>query len=139
MPFWQSQHRATSPFAGSLPSRAAPKTQAYLINAQAGSNPLARQLDLWLTPAGSSRPIHTYDIDMTKMLHAVIISDDFRVYIHAHPQLEPSGHFLSMQTLPKPGLYHLYADGEPSGAGQQVFRFDLPAGRPCRTIRPRVI
>ena len=31
---------------------------------------------------------------MTKMLHAVIISDDFRVFIHAHPQLEPSGHFL---------------------------------------------
>jgi hypothetical protein len=105
-----------------------PKTDAYLVNAQVGSNLLARQFDLWLTAAGASAPIHTYDIDMTKMLHAVIISDDFRVFIHAHPQLEPSGHFLSAQTLPQAGLYHLFADGEPSGAGQQVFRFDLTAG-----------
>ena len=76
---------------------------------------------------------------MTKMLHAVIISDDFRVFIHAHPKLEPSGHFLSAQTLPQPGLYHLFADGEPSGAGQQVFRFDLMAGRRCRTTRANAI
>jgi hypothetical protein len=32
--------------------------------------------------------------------------------------------------LPKTGLYHLYADGEPSGVGQQVFRFDFNAGPP---------
>ncbi|HTA38052.1 MAG TPA: hypothetical protein VK760_03190, partial [Candidatus Acidoferrales bacterium] len=106
------------------------KTDAYLINGQSGAGPLGRKLDLWLTPEGASSPIRTYDVDMTKMLHAVIISDDFRTFIHAHPQLEPNGHFHSTQTMPHPGLYHLYADGEPAGAGQQVFRFDLAAGPP---------
>jgi len=113
------------------------KSEAYLISSQAGSNPLARKLDLWLTPAGASTPIHTYDVDMTKMLHAIIISDDFRVFIHAHPQLERDGHFLSTQTLPQPGLYHLYADGEPSGFGQQVFRFDFAAGPPMPNAQRR--
>jgi hypothetical protein len=107
-----------------------PKTDAYLVNAQAGSDGLTHKFDLWLTPSGSSAPIRSYDVDMTKMLHAVIISDDFRVFIHAHPQLEPSGHFLSTQTLPRFGGYHLYADGEPAGFGQQVFRFDFSAGPP---------
>ena len=51
-----------------------------------------------------------------KAANVVIISDDFRVFIHAHPQLEPSGHFLSAQTLPQPGLYHLFADGDISVA-----------------------
>jgi hypothetical protein len=104
------------------------KTEAYLFSGQAGSNPLVRKLDLWLTPQSSQAPIRSYDVDMTKMLHAVIISDDFRVFIHAHPQLEPGGHFLFTQTLPQRGLYHLYADGEPTGVGQQVFRFDFNAG-----------
>jgi hypothetical protein len=106
------------------------KSSAYLINGQAGADPRSRRLDLWLTPAGSSVPIRSYDLDMTKMLHAVIIGDDFRVFIHSHPQLEPGGHFLSEERLPHLGAYHLYADGEPSGLGQQVFRFDLQAGPP---------
>ncbi len=75
-------------------------------------------------------PIHSYDVDWTKMLHAVIISDDFRVFIHDHPELDSSGHFHSAQTLPQLGLYHLYADSEPSGLGQQVFRFGVTAGPP---------
>jgi hypothetical protein len=129
--FWASSAQGSDALRGVFALQGGtPKTDAYLINAQAGSNPLQRQLDLWLTPAGASTPIQTYDVDMTKMLHAVIISDDFRVFIHAHPQLEPSGHFHSTQTLPQRGLYHLFADGEPSGAGQQVFRFDLTAGPP---------
>lgn len=127
--FWAAGALGSEPLRGVFALQGgAPKTDAYLINGQAGTDPLARQLDLWLTPSDASTPIHTYDIDMTKMLHAVIISDDFRVFIHAHPQLAPSGHFLTAQTLPQPGLYHLFADGEPSGAGQQVFRFDLLAG-----------
>ena len=129
--FWAAGAWGSEPLRGVFALQGGtPKTDAYLVNAQAGTDPLVRQLDLWLTPSGASAPIRTYEVDMTKMLHAVIISDDFRVFIHAHPQLEPSGHFLSAQTLPQPGLYHLFADGEPSGAGQQVFRFDLLAGPP---------
>jgi hypothetical protein len=106
------------------------KTNAYLINGQTAAGARTRRIDLWLTPADSSVPIRSYDVDMTKMLHAVIVSDDFRVFVHAHPQLEPTGHFIAVQSLPQAGGYHLYADGEPAGVGQQVFRFDLQAGAP---------
>jgi hypothetical protein len=107
-----------------------PKTSAYLVNGQKGSDELSRRLDLWLTPAGLNAAITSYDVDMTKMLHAVIIGDDFRSFAHVHPQLEPGGHFVSEQRFAHRGLYHLYSDGEPSGLGQQVFRFDLQAGQP---------
>ena len=110
-------------------------TNAYLVNGAAGTGDRTQRLDLWLTPKGSSVPIRSYEVDMTKMLHAVIISDDFRVFIHAHPQLEPNGHFISEQHLPQTGGYQLYADGEPAGVGQQVFRFDLQAG-PALPERP---
>ncbi len=31
-------------------------------------------------------------------------------------------------TVPRPGLYHIYADAVPHGYGHQVFRFDVPFG-----------
>jgi hypothetical protein len=128
---WTAVARSEAPLHGVFALQGgSARTNAYLLNGQGTGGVLSRHLDLWLTPKGSDVPIRSYDVDMTKMLHAVIISDDFRVFIHAHPQLEPDGHFISQQQLPRRASYHLYADGEPSGVGQQVFRFDLLAGPP---------
>jgi hypothetical protein len=104
------------------------KTAGYLSATQAGANPVARDLDFWLTPLHSSVPIQAYNVDMTQLLHGIIISDDFKTFIHAHPQARPDGHFALQQMLPAQGLYHLYIDGQPTGIGQQVFRFDFTAG-----------
>jgi hypothetical protein len=104
------------------------KTRGFLSAAQIGSNPLSRDLDFWLTPLQSSVPIQSYDVDMTQLLHGIIISNDFKTFIHAHPQARPDGHFALQQMLPAQGLYHLYIDGQPTGIGQQVFRFDFQAG-----------
>jgi hypothetical protein len=109
-------------------------TKAYLVAGPAASDPLALRFDLWMTPLDSRAAIRSYDVDMTKMLHAVIVSDDFTTFVHAHPKLEASGHFVAELRLPKPGAYQLFADGEPSGVGQQVFRFEVgtPSGDPSR-------
>ncbi len=103
------------------------RTAGYL-DAVPGSRPNTWKLDFWMTPKNGGAPIRAYDLDMTKLLHVIIVSDDFKTFIHVHPQFVPNGHFVLDQTLPHPGLYHLYSDGRPSGIGQQVFRFDFQAG-----------
>ncbi|MGC1335303.1 MAG: hypothetical protein WA812_07975 [Candidatus Cybelea sp.] len=105
-----------------------PKAEGYLTAGELSSDPLNRRLDTWMTPLGSGVAIRTYDVDMTKLLHMIIVSDDFRTFLHVHPVLGPSGHFLLNQRFPDQGLYHIYIDARPTGFGQQVFRFDLGLG-----------
>jgi len=112
------------------------KTSAYLVADRAGADPLAQRFDLWMTPLGSGAAISSYETDMTKLVHVLIVSDDFSVFIHDHPEIAPGGHFVFEQRLPKLGLYHVYADGRPEGDGQQVFRFDLQAGAPAASTAP---
>jgi len=107
-----------------------PQTVGYLSAQQIGNDPLDRRLDIWMTKSGSTVPIRAYDVDMTKYLHLVIVNDNFTMFLHLHPTLQPDGHFVIKQRLPFAGVFHLYADGEPHGFGQQVFRFDLSLGHP---------
>jgi hypothetical protein len=92
----------------------------------AAGDPLERKLDISL--GDDTKTIRRYDIDMTKYLHLIIVSDDFRTFLHVHPVLHANGHFTIAQRFPRPTLYHIYADCEPAGIGQQVFRFDLDLG-----------
>jgi len=106
----------------------APRTSGHLIVHAVHGHPLVRQLDFWMTRNGFATPIHRYDTDMTKLLHGVIVSDDFTTFMHVHPTLFPNGHFRLDQRFPRAARYLIYADGEPTGIGQQVFRFDLTVG-----------
>ena len=111
------------------------RTAGYLDSAP-GVRPNAWKLDFWMTPKNGGAPIRAYDLDMTKLLHVIIVSDDFKTFTHVHPRLSSNGHFVLDQTLPRPGTYHIYSDGRPSGIGQQVFRFDFQAGKAV-PISPR--
>ena len=101
-----------------------------------GALPNVWKLDFWMIPKADGAPIRAYDLDMTKLLHVIIVSDDFKTFIHKHPKMSSTGHFVLDQALPRPGMYHIYADGRPSGIGQQVFRFDFRAGK-AATTAPR--
>jgi hypothetical protein len=107
------------------------KTHGYLGVTPLEREPLARRLDVWFTGAGAdAQPIRHYDLDMTKYLHLVVVSDDLRTFLHLHPTLSGDGHFRLDQRFPRATTYHLYADGEPARLGQQVFRYDLALGAP---------
>lgn len=97
----------------------------YLLAPQIGDDPLYRRLNVWMTPRGSDVTIRSYRVDMTKLLHMIIVTDDFRIFLHVHPVPQPDGHFLLDQRLPGHALYLIYADAEPQGIGHTVFRFDL--------------
>jgi hypothetical protein len=110
------------------------RTAGYL-DAAPGARPNTWKLDFWMTQPNGGAPIRAYDVDMTKLLHVIIVSDDFKTFFHVHPAFSANGHFVLDQTLPRPGLYHVYSDGRPSGIGQQVFRFDLQAGKAIPSAR----
>lgn len=111
-----------------------PETNGYLKATQ-GATPLDQKLDFWMTSTKSTAPIKQYQIEMTQRLHVVLVSDDFKTFLHIHPQLNSAGHFVIEQKLPRPALYHVYADGEPNQLNHQVFRFDLPIGTAAPAAR----
>jgi hypothetical protein len=71
--------------------------------------------------------VNEFDLDMTKRMHVIVVSDDFRSFAHLHPLALANGHMVVEMPTPH-GAYHVYADSEPHGVGQQVFRFDVGAG-----------
>lgn len=117
-----------------------PKTEGHLRVSASGKDPLTQHLDLWMTTPSSAAPIRNYAVEMTKKLHVVIVSSDFSRFMHIHPTLSPTGHFTIDQQFPAPGLYYVYADGEPNNLDHQVFRFEVSvsntAGQKSITLSP---
>lgn len=104
-------------------------TDGYLRVTPLPGKPLTAKLDFWMTLPHSAAPIHKYQIEMTKKLHVVAVSSDFKTFLHIHPELNASGHFLLTQQFPSPGIYQIYADGLPNDSMQhQVFRFVVSIG-----------
>lgn len=92
---------------------------ASLVATPGKSN--SKALDFVLMPMGSAKPITKYDIELTKQLHVIAVSDDFKTFLHDHvTQAAKDGHLRLSMTFPHPGLYHVYADSTPTGLGQQV-------------------
>jgi hypothetical protein len=111
------------------------QTEGYLRATASASNPLDEKLDLWMTKQGSSAPIKQFQVEMTKKLHMVIVSDDFKTFLHIHPELSPTGHFLIAQRFPAAGTYFVYADALPNDLNHQVFRFKLDVCHPSSSLR----
>jgi len=115
-----------SPLAGTFAlSGAVATTSATLVAQPLPRDPLDVRLDIVLRRAAGGSVVRRYDVDMTKLLHLVIVSDDFKTFLHVHPRLGNDGRFTLLQRFPRPALYHAYADTTPHGLGHQVFRFDL--------------
>jgi hypothetical protein len=108
------------------------QTEGFLKATATPGNPLDEHLDVWMTLPKSPVAIKRYQIEMTKKLHMVIVSDDFKTFLHIHPTLSPAGHFLITQQFPAPGTYYVYADALPNDLNHQVFRFKLDVGHPSQ-------
>lgn len=106
------------------------QTQGFLKATASAKSPLEEHLDMWMTLPNSSIPIKSYQVEMTKKLHVVVVSDDFKTFLHIHPTLMPNGHFVITQQFPAPGTYFVYADGLPNNLNHQVFRFKLDVEHP---------
>jgi len=117
--------RAVQPTAGYgvIVSGALPM-QAFLRESTARRGDV--HVDIW--EVAGRQVVRDYDIDMTKIAHLIVVTDDLRSFAHLHPTLHPNGHFTIDLALHRSGLYHIYIDGLAHGIGRTVFRFDLPIG-----------
>ena len=85
-------------------------------------------LDVVQSRSPGAPAIDSYALDMTKTMHIVVISDDFRQFMHLHPSFDPNtGRFRETFSVDPTHAYNVYTDSEPKGIGQQVFRFTIPA------------
>ena len=84
-------------------------------------------------PDGST-PIVDYEIDMQKLMHVIVVRDDFLTFEHLHPAFDAAtGTFSQAFTKERYHRYYVFADSEPKRLGQQVFRFTLPSDGPIMT------
>ena len=127
--FGISCHVAASSIPGSFALQGGvPSTQAHLEMTTAGKEHLTRHLDFAMTRAADGLAVRDYQVELTKKLHVIIVSDDLSVFLHVHPRLLQNGHFVLDQHFPAEGKYHIFADATPTGLKQQVFRFDVGIG-----------
>ena len=116
-----------------------PQTDGRLRVDPVAGKPLIERLDLWMTQPGKPDAIRSYQVEMTKKLHMIIVSSDFKVFLHEHPVLGPDGHLRLTQQFPAAGRYLVYADGLPDQMNHQVFRFQVDVGgaqQGVRTLAP---
>lgn len=136
---------AAAAFASSIPGSfalqgGAPGAQATLQMTARGTAETSQHLDFSMTRGPGEAALRSYQTELTKKLHVIIVNDDLSVFQHVHPHLLANGHFVLDERFPGPGRYHIYADATPAGLEQQVFRFDVNlgarAGEHVRTLAP---
>lgn len=104
-----------------------PKVDATLVATLGRGG--AETFDIAMTALGQQRPSTRYETELSKQLHVIAVSIDFRTFVHEHADRPAANeHFRVAMRLPRPDRYHVYADAAPSGIGQQVMRFELDAG-----------
>lgn len=57
-----------------------------------------------------------------KKLHVIVVSSDLGWYDHIHPDYQADGSYTVEETFPEGGEYIVFADFQPSGAGNHVER-----------------
>ncbi len=65
-------------------------------------------------------PLTTYTRQHDKDLHLIVVRRDLADYQHVHPTLGPDGSWSMPLTLPRAGVYRMYADFVPPGEASSV-------------------
>jgi hypothetical protein len=92
--------------------------------------------------------VQNYEIVHEKPIHLFILSSDLEYFAHEHPTMVPGGIFRHHTTLPKPGVYKVFADFYPlNGTPQLVPRIistqdfrrpiDETTVKPAKDIAPK--
>lgn len=71
--------------------------------------------------------IKEFDLNQEKIMHLVIIGENFDYFDHVHPDLN-NGVFSIDYVFPKYGKYRIYADFMPKGSGEQYRAFQVNVG-----------
>jgi hypothetical protein len=105
-------------------------------------------LDIRAFDPATGAQVQNYEIIHEKPIHLFILSSDLEYFAHEHPVMVPGGTFRHHTTLPKPGVYKLFADFYPHNGTPQLvpkiistqgFRkcIDETFARPAKDIAPK--
>lgn len=102
------------------PTQTAPPAHAYQISVtdsilEAGHSDLAFTI---FDETGA--PLTSYDLQHTKPLHLVLVSNDLARYRHVHPELDKKSGVWSVPVTLEPGPWTVYADFVPRGGEETV-------------------
>jgi len=68
----------------------------------------------------SGKQVQNYEVVHEKAIHLFILSSDLQYFSHEHPVMVPGGFFRHTTTLPKPGIYKMFADFYPRNGTPQL-------------------
>jgi hypothetical protein len=77
-------------------------------------------LDIRAFEPATGAQVMNYEIIHEKPMHLFILSSDLEYFAHEHPVMVPGGSFRHHTTLPKPGVYKLFADFYPHNGTPQL-------------------
>ncbi len=98
---------------------------------------------LSFTPKRQDSPDDKVDLELehTKKIHLIVVSDDLSWFNHIHPEEQKDGSYTVTEKFPAGGEYTVFADYKPSGGGHIVDKFtlkiegDAPAAKSYDTER----
>ena len=80
------------------------------------------EVTLSLTPKLKDKPNDQVplDVEHTKKIHLIAVSEDLSWFDHIHPEIGADGAYTTKEKFPTAGKYTLFADYKPSGANHTV-------------------
>ncbi len=93
---------------------------------QFSTNPAAanpnEEVNLIMTPKkkDNDKEQVALDVEHTKKIHLIVVSEDLSWFNHIHPELNADGSYSVKEKFPAAGKYTLFADYKPSGGNHTV-------------------
>lgn len=87
--------------------------------------PVELALSVRLVNTADGRAAREFESVHERLMHLFVVRTDFSHFAHEHPELAADGTFRLRHTFPAGGVYRVFADVAPKGAGSQVLRADL--------------
>ena len=99
-----------------------PGNVSMLFTATPASPKANDDVTLSMTPKLKDKPAEQVplDVEHTKKIHLIVVSDDLSWFDHIHPELNADGSYSVKEKFPAAGKYTLFADYKPSGANHTV-------------------
>jgi hypothetical protein len=78
--------------------------------------------------------VKDFDVAHTKIFHLLMASEDLSWFAHEHPEQLPDGTFKHTQVFPHGGVFRIYSDVAPRGAGSQILvsRVEVSGSAPAK-------
>lgn len=73
----------------------------------------------------NGQPITNFETFQEKLMHLIVVSNDFQVFNHIHPDYQNDGRFTVQTTFPQSGNYTLFSDYKPVNQSETVSVLDV--------------